>query len=158
MVTKKRLYKFPRYWYHLSKTLKEKEITLTPIDDSTNRSYEEPAGARICVAPTIEQCITALTYNLHQTFYIYRTKNIIKAKEPSENAIFDVEITNEGWIEIPMTFVKIGKLDFDRIVDILLENNKEIIEESASSGNVIYCEEVLRWWKKLKVKRFIERA
>jgi hypothetical protein len=156
MVSKKRLFKFPRYWYHLSKKLTDKEILLTPKDDSVNRSIEEPDGARICVSPTIEQCITALVYNCYQTYNIYRTKKRLIAKKPPKGAIFDGRITDEGWIEIPTVFVKIGEINFEKMQEFLDKNDIEIIEESASGGGVEYCNEVLIWWKKRKIDRFID--
>lgn len=157
MVSKKRLFKFPRYWYHLSRRLTDKEVHLIPKDDSTNRSFEEPSGARICVSPTIEQCIVAIPYDWMLTYNIYRTKKRILAKQPPKGAIFDFNITHEGWIEVPTTFVKLGVINFEKIADFLSEKYKvDIIEEAASGGGVVYSKEVLKWWKKIKVDRFIE--
>lgn len=157
MVSKKRLFKFPRYWYHLSKRLTDKEICLIPKDDSTNRSFEEPPGKRICVSPTIEQCIVALPYWHHDTYHIYRTKKKTLSKRPPKKSIFDFDITHEGWIDVPTLFVKIGAIDFDKITEYLeKEHDTDIIEEAASGGGVVYSKEVLTWWKKLKISRFIE--
>lgn len=157
MILKKRLFKFPRYWYHLSSRLSDKEVHLIPKDDSTSRSFEEPPGARICVAPTIEQCIVALPYGHHQTYHIYRTKKRMLAKKPPNGAIFDFSITSEGWIETPATFVKVGIIDFDKITNFLSKKDKsDIIEEAASGGGIAYSKEVLNWWKKFKIERFIE--
>lgn len=154
MVSKKRLFKFPRYWYHLSTTLKQNEVELIPRDDSTNRSFGEPNGKRICVAPTIEQCLTALVYGYHQTYHIYRTKKRMIPRRPPIGTIFDYSITNEGWIEIPTAFIKIGTMDFDAITS----QDIDIISESASSDNITYCKEVLQWWRKFNLKKYIKRT
>lgn len=157
MVSKKRLFKFPRYWYHLSRRHTDKEIHLIPKDDSTNRSFEEPPGARICVSPTIEQCIVAIPYDWNLTYGIYRTKKKTLAKKPPKGAIFDFSITSEGWIENPTTFVKIGIINFDKITDFFSEEDDvNIIEEAASGGGIAYSKEVLTWWKKIEIDRFIE--
>ena len=40
MILKKHLFKFPRYWYHLSRKLTDKEIHLIPKDDSIEKIYQ----------------------------------------------------------------------------------------------------------------------
>ena len=147
-------YNSKRYWYHISTTLKKKVEHLIPWDEDTgfNRGGDEPVGKRICVAPTIEQCITAIPYSLDTYCSIYRTKQKIKADKPS--GVFDANITHEGWLLSPTTFVKIGKLDFANIEKTL--NIENVIQESAAHGKVKISKEVLKWWKRIDIKQFIK--
>ena len=151
------LYNKKRYWYHVSTTLENEIEHLIPRDfdndESRNRTPSEPLGARICVAPTIEQCITAIPYHLGETIAIYRTQDKTKANEP--NGIFDINITDEGWVEEPTPFVRVGYLDFQKVEDALKVKN--VIPESASGKDPRYCGKVLKWWQKAKIKRFIKK-
>lgn len=151
----KNLFKNKRYWYHVSTTLKSKKHTLIPWNEtrSSNRSADEPGGSRICVAPTIEQCITAIPYWNH-TLRIYRTEK--KALPKKARGVFDSSITHEGWLEEPTTFIKIGTLDLNTLAKKLKQ--EDIISESASSDDLEYCKEVLKWWKNSRIERFIKRA
>src|SRR5690348_16373466 len=117
MNKKSTLFKRKRYWYHLSDSLNQKVHRLIPWTErqAVNRSATEIPGKRICVAPTIEQCITALPYSPSSEYNIYRTKEKVLANEPID--IFDSKITIEGWICIPTTFVKIRKIDFSKIIE-----------------------------------------
>lgn len=152
----KNIYKYPRYWYHISSTLKGKVEHLIPWDEDKgfNRTDREPKGKRICVAPTIEQCIVAVPYLPSSKFAIYRTIRKIKAEQAVD--VFDVNITNEGWITFPMTFVKVGTINFSEIEDKL--NIKSIISEPSSTANPQFAGRVLKWWKKLRINRFIEKV
>lgn len=153
MTSKHSLFKNKRYWYHVSSTLKSKKKTLIPWNEvkSSNRSGEEPPGERICVAPTIEQCITAIPYFL-STLTIYRTEKKVLAKKAV--GVFDSHITDEGWLTEPTTFIKIGTLNLRSLNRKLKE--EEIISDSASAYDLEYCKEVLNWWKKAKINRFIK--
>lgn len=157
MALKKRaagLFTRKRYWYHVSTTLNRRNVTLTPWDGdkAVNRDPTEPAGKRICVAPTIEQCIVAIPYHLGATISIYRTKNRELATQP--NDVFDAKVTDEGWFTVPTTFVKIGTLDFEDIEESM--GIEHVIEEVASGGNIPKTRKSLRWWKKARIKRFIK--
>lgn len=148
------LFNRKRYWYHVSTTLFGNEETLTPwgTGKGFNRSYNEPLGDRICVAPSIEQCITAIPYTLAAHLIIYRTKDKVLAAPPAD--VFDMFITEEGWIQNTTTFVKIGELDFDYIEKALKVEN--VKPEGASVGKPAYSGKVLKWWKKARIKRFIK--
>lgn len=149
-------YKNKRYWYHVSTTLKNKHERLIPWDQNKgfNRTESEPEGKRICVAPTIEQCLTAIPYCLNTICSIYRTKTPVKASKPKD--VFDVKITNEGWIEIPTSFVKFGILRFEEIEKNL--NIDNVIEEAASKAEPRLSGKVLKWWKRARINRFIKKA
>jgi len=154
--TRSSLYNKRRHWYHVSTTLEKKHERLVPWDErkSFNRDCSEPSGKRICVAPTIEQCITAIPYCLGTILTIYRTKSPIIAKRPQ--GVYDSHITEEGWIEKPMSFVKVGILKFEDIEKSLGVDN--VAEEAASSGETRKCGKVLKWWKRARIRRFIKRA
>lgn len=151
---KSRLFSTKRYWYHVSTTIKENELTLFPREDGDNRSGYEPPGKRICVAPTVEQCITAIPYCLSEECNIYRTKNKVRASAPED--VFDMNITDEGWLEIPTRFVKVGTLNFEDIEEGL--DVESVVEEAASDGERRHSRKVLNWWKKAQIKRFIKYA
>ena len=160
MRRKEPLYTKRRYWYHVSTTLRRKEIRLTPLDEtqSDNRGTSEPPGARICVAPTIEQCITAIPYSTYVTsFSIYITKSPVMAKRPFPTKdIFDWKITREGWLLKPTNFIKIGSI---RTSDIRKgENIKRIVEPAACCSTLEESKDVLRWWQALKLrKRYLHK-
>ena len=149
------LYKRKRHWYHVSTTLENEREYLIPRDfeNGFNRTPAEPLGARICVAPTIEQCITAIPYHLGETLSIYRTQDKVRAKQP--DGVFDINVTNEGWIEEPTSFVRIGYLDFQKVEDALKVKN--VIPQSTSGSEPKYSGKVFKWWKKAKIKRFIQK-
>ena len=142
---KKCFYARKRYWYHLSTTLRKKRLCLIPWDEdkASNRSGTEPTGRRICVAPSIEQCITALPYFEGETYWVYRTAKRIAACKPED--IFDSNVTKEGWIQNPTDFVKIGKF---AIADAATGCRDYIIPASASMDDPRYSGRVLSWWKK----------
>ena len=156
LLRKKSIYKHKRYWYHVSTTLKSKYVHLIPWDDSKgfNRDPTEPEGKRICVSPTIEQCITAIPYDLETKINIYRTRSPVIADKPKK--VFDVKVTNEGWLHNPTSFVKIGMLKFRDLESRL--NVEHVIEQAASEGEPRLSGKVLRWWKNAKIKRFIKKA
>lgn len=157
MANKKRsVYSYKRYWYHISSTLNRNTHRLIPWGEHRgfNRSGNEPSGKRICVAPTIEQCITAIPYSLSYKHTIYRTLSRVKAKRPKD--IFDSNVTNEGWIESPTTFLKIGVIDFDTVARGL--DIDEVMPEKATEGEVKESRKLLNWWKAAKIKRFIKKC
>lgn len=152
--SKKSLYDKRRYWYHASDTLDEPQIRLIPRNWGENRSDGEPDTTRICVAPTIEQCITALPYTFRTKLTIYRTKSPVQASCP--DGVFDSNITKEGWLLKKTSFIKMGTIRFSDIEDT--EKLDHVIPEAASGDDVSYSKEVLRWWRKMKIRRFLNRT
>ncbi len=152
----KTIYKRKRYWYHVSTTLKDKYINLVPWGSSKahNRSDSEPMGHRICVAPSIEQCIAAIPYILSGKLNIYRTRKQLVANEPMD--IFDSKVTQEGWLHAPTEFVKVGMLKFNDVEKALAI--EQVIGEAASSNDPRQVGKVLKWWQRARIKRFIKRA
>jgi len=153
---KKFIYKRRLYWYHVSTTLKDKYIRLIPWDEDRgfNRGGCEPIGKRICVTPSIEQCITAVPYVLETKFNIYRTKSKVKAHRPED--VFDAKVTQEGWLHEPTSFVKIGMINFRDVERGL--NVLQVISEAASSSEPRQSGKVLKWWKQACIKRFVKWA
>jgi hypothetical protein len=153
---KKSVYEQERYWYHASTSLSKKREHLLPWNEveGSNRGGDEPAGNRICVSPSIEQCITAIPYYYGSVFTIYRTADKIRASKPFR--VYDAHITMEGWIEIPMDFVKVGKLKFADIEKSMEIEN--VIDPCASEDNLDYTKKVLRWWKHANLQRFVKKT
>ena len=148
------LYTRPRYWYHISTTLSKQLEYLTPWSNSMktfNRGPCEPNNERICVAPTVEQCLTAVPYAPGDTFTVYRTARKCKANKPSE--VHDAHITGEGWIQEPMMFQRFGVLSLPRLSKSI---GKDIIEEAGSNVCLQRCGKVLKWWQRRNLKRHIK--
>jgi len=151
---KRSIYTYPRYWYHVSTTLNYKWVHLVPREDGFNRGGDEPDGNRICVSPSIEQCITAIPYNLDARLRIYRTKDKVIADPPKK--VFDSNVTEEGWLHKPTDFILVGRLRLGEVEKGLKVDH--VVEEAASSGHAPASGRVLRWWKRAKIDRFIKRA
>ena len=153
---KKSVYERRLYWYHVSTTLKNKYVNLVPWGqiNGINWGGGEPNDKRICVAPSIEQCITAIPYILESTCNIYRTKSRLVATHPK--GVFDSKITQEGWLHKPTSFVKIGIIKFTDVEKGL--NIKHVIPEAASLTEPRRSGRVLKWWMKANIKRFIKKA
>lgn len=156
MLTKKSrgkscLYNRKRYWYHISSTLNRKYHKLVPWDNERgfNRCSCEPNIARICVAPSIAHCFTAVPYCTGDTYNVYRTKQKVKADKPHD--VFDANVTREEWLHVPTAFVKLGIINFEMIE--MDKNIERVIEDAASKDDNKYSSKVLRWWKKIKFER-----
>jgi hypothetical protein len=108
-------YKVARYWYHVSSTLTEKFYLIDPVGFEDHKNYDdtEPTCDRFCVAPSIEKCLVAIPYCIHQTLTVYRTLSKEIASNPTD--VFDRHITHEGWILSPVNVVLIGTIDFTTI-------------------------------------------
>jgi hypothetical protein len=151
---KSSLYDEERYWYHLSSTLNRKTHRLVPWgnSDGMNRSDSEPSGKRICVAPSVAHCLTALPYCLSETYTVYRTKDPVIAKR--SHGVFDANVTKEGWIETPTVFVNIGTLSLEKVEKG--EKLDNVISESASGEEPRYSGKVYKWWSKINLEKYIK--
>ena len=149
------LFENSRYWYHISTTLRRKRHCLTPWDNGRgfNRNPLEPDVKRICVAPSVPHCLTAVPYSPGETFTIYRTAHKVKATYAE--GVYDAPITMEGWIQASMMFVKIGTLSLPYVARTYGIN---IIDEAASGSDNRYSGKVLAWWNRCPLKRYIKRA
>ncbi len=133
MQTEKFDYNKKRYWYHISTNDFGESVVFKPKEDGRNRDRTEVKLARLCVAPTIPQCIVALPLWIDDfdnfeypsiprkhSLYVYQSDKKRIAKEPyfrrkdlekGEIGLpFDYGVTKEGWIVRPASFKKIGML------------------------------------------------
>jgi hypothetical protein len=156
-MTQQKLYSEKRYWYHLSSTLKKKKERLSPRDNDEgfNRTSFEPNTRRICVSPTLEQCLAAIPYGKHDTYTIYRTSKKVRAKPPRD--VFDSHLTQEGWFSSPTVFVRVGVLDFEKILTPKGTRQK-IISQAASLGFPDMSLKVYKWWLKVDPWKFVNSA
>lgn len=97
-----------RHYYHIRQSDDwGSEVTLYPKEEGKFRCPFEPLVPRICVAPTIPQCIVALGNLLNEKpIYVYKTKYEIADRdiiEPYE--VPDSHITDEAWLCEPTDFV-----------------------------------------------------
>lgn len=147
----KELYRVPRFWYHVSTTLKRKKELLTPRknDEGFNRCDTEPDVKRICVAPTLEQCLTAVPYGKYDIISIYRTQKKVVAKK--SHGVFDSEITQEGWITSPTVFIKMGSISMLKV-----KNKTKLITEAATVGNIQSSQHAYKWWVKFNPWQIVD--
>lgn len=111
-------WKKPRKWYHISKFDLGAKATFEPVENLNNRDAMEPAGKRICVAPTIAHCLTAIcTYS---NSYVYQTANPVIATRASRK-VWDSAITREGWLLVPTEFVRVGELLIGKLIKEMIE-------------------------------------
>ena len=83
--------------------------------------YEYVNHARICMSPTIEQCLIALNYtkgNGEIPYYVYSqdipgSKLILNDYLNKKHWIFDSHITHETWLVKPVTLLFLGKILVD---------------------------------------------
>lgn len=94
------------YWYHITEKNWSSTILLKPIQFGDNWGSDEDGPPRICVAPTIEQCFAAVPYSEYKNsdYKVYKTKHP-EIATPGE--VDDFQMTNEHWILVPTTFIKI---------------------------------------------------
>jgi len=70
---------------------------------------------RICVAPTILQCLIGMAgWDLGHV-WIYRTVNEVKAYKVRVEDVFDVVLTDEHWILEDCEFEQLGKYDLEAL-------------------------------------------
>ena len=152
---KRSLFENPRYWYHISTTLKHKREYLTPWDNSKgfNRSSSEPDVKRTCVGPSVAHCFTAVPYCSGEKYIIYRTAQKVKATQA--RGVYDASVTQEGWIQTPTMFVRIGTLSLRSMTK---QMGTSIIDECASGSDTRWTGKVLAWWKRQKLYLYIKRA
>lgn len=151
------LYEKKRYWYHVSTTLKKPLEFLKPRsnDEGFNRSEGEPDIKRICVSPTLSQCLIAIPYRKQNILYIYRTEKQVIAKKSS--GVFDSPVTMEGWLTKPTWFVRMGTLDMEKITN---SNGKliKVPSEVASHGCLNFSKILYRWWVGHDPWKFVRKS
>lgn len=104
----------PQYFYHLTDKPWSFRILLSPRSEGCNRDFDEPNTPRICVSPSVEQCMVAIYICPDDIFYVYRTEDKIKGTKEPTKMIADAHITGERWIIKPTWFVRVGTLTMDK--------------------------------------------
>jgi hypothetical protein len=111
MNTKSTAPKQKRYWYFVTGNFFGDSIQLRPRIPHT-AGEEEPRIKRICVAPTIAHCLSAVVM-YDRVANIYRTKRRVNASKCW--GVGDSEITKEHWLFRPTEFELVGSIDISRI-------------------------------------------
>ena len=128
-----------RYWYHLSFDLDKDEIEIYPWDKRKHRSAGEPNGKRLCMAPSVAHCLTAIPQRSH--YFIYRTPFKITVQEP--DGVYDSDITKEGWITEKIKLKRIGSINLDRI----RQEMGDLPADAALVPRIDWCKRCLRQWR-----------
>ena len=94
--------------YHLSRN--PNLTTLTPkIPKQAVSGNEDVSIPRVCFAPTIEGCLSALQDN-DAEYYVYTPVNQKLKGYSCKNHVIDAVITGERWIKKTVQVKKIGKI------------------------------------------------
>lgn len=106
-----RMTRDPRFYYHVTEKCGWKDrVRLFPRENSHPgvhcRCPEEPDIARICVSPSVEQCMVSVDVVDEQRVYVYRTARRLLASHPFN--VCDSRLTGERWLLKPTVFVKVG--------------------------------------------------
>lgn len=123
------------YMYHISRVYKGVKAKITPkIPRFAKENCENYSTKRICVSPTIRQCIQGIdgiermsnsSLEIGSSWYVYKTdKKGIPAKK-----ILDFDVTNEHWIKEETTFSYVGRIFRFSESDFAVFKNKKIILE-----------------------------
>lgn len=82
-----------------------------PSNFFTKNGYEDDKTKRVCFAPSIDQCLMALSQDLTgKEFYVYNPARKYNTYKPSTKEVPDSKITGEIWIKEPVELVCIGKI------------------------------------------------
>lgn len=156
----------PIYMYHVSPK---------PLHGADNSIVMEPKHIwngeddlfhikRICVAPTIEQCLVAIAPTDFNKFYVYRTLTVVK-KSVMSYGVFDSALTQERWLTRTRKFklvaeIHIGDTDIEtEILSREWEENKPypnyILMDFSSRGGM---HDLKRQHRELnKTRRFLKQ-
>lgn len=94
--------------YHLSLINHGPVLTVgraTPSDPSS----KEPATPRLCVSPTIAQCLGARMFWPYTDVWVYRTEKPVRGVTPVD--VWDACITHERWLLPGQSLQRVSKLD-----------------------------------------------
>lgn len=125
-----------QFYYHITTKAWPDELTLSPRKYGVNRGEDEPNISRICVAPTVEGCLTALGSCLtgSSNIYIYRTVRKVKAIKP--NSVVDAKITGEMWLLRPIKFKYIDTIKKNTLPEYLFWMQAGIEETLHEQKNI----------------------
>lgn len=96
-----------RYWYFITQNDMGTSMSLNPRCP-INKCDEEPNIARICVAKSAANCMTAINLVTGKV-YVYRTRRKVKARVPYD--VYDSHITTEHWLMSRTRFTLVDTLD-----------------------------------------------
>ena len=103
--------------FHLSK-IKLHNLVLVPQVPNNflvNHGYEDSVTKRVSFAPSIDDCLKAMSSNLtNTTLYVYAAPIGTKFIKPSTQQVPDVKITNERWV---LEEVQIGLVAVIKVLD-----------------------------------------
>lgn len=104
----------PFHFWHVTEKEWGSSVLLYPrhSHDCERRPGEEPNTPRICVCPTVAQCLAAIPVGEYP-LNVYRTARKQRALYP--HRICDSYITQERWLDKPTTFIKRGLIHKDLI-------------------------------------------
>jgi hypothetical protein len=92
-------------------------------------------------------------YSPGEKFTVYRTAR--KVTVTAAEDVYDANVTLEGWIQVPMLFVKIGTLSLPMVSQ---EEGVNIVDEAASGDALRQSGRVLAWWKRRHLDKYIKRT
>lgn len=103
--------------YFVSRISMDDELLRPGIPDNyfTKSGYEDSCTPRICFAPSIDQCLMALSQNLEgMELYVHVPEDVQKVVYPTKNQVPDCEITGEVWVTKPVKLQCIGKIKVEK--------------------------------------------
>lgn len=112
--------KIPQNLYFLSKNNMNDKMLIPRIPDNymTRNGYEDNKTKRVCFAPSVDQCLMALSMKLpNEEMFVHIIDPNISKKVlekiiyyPTQKQVPDVKITGEIWILKPIKVFCIGKI------------------------------------------------
>lgn len=107
-------------YYFLSDKYLQTITPRVPDNRLTRRGYEDNKTERICVAPSIEQCLFSIgIYNKEiKRFYVYRpSKSDYIHHVPTEEEVPDINITDELWLLEPVNLTLMGIIETNKTLN-----------------------------------------
>ena len=98
-----------QFLFHVTSEEWGEEKILLPRDDGDNRDMSEDPIDRVCVSPTLSQCLSAIPYSNYKEYNIYRTEKEVRAYYANKS-VFDRKITREKWLLEETKFIWVGSI------------------------------------------------
>ncbi len=121
-------------YYRLEKNDLGKQFTFNPVVPSGQCGSELALYSkhkRICVAPSIEKCLLALSGRGDRKLYVYAVENPrpIEHGKPKK-CVGDWKFTKEAWLIKPTEFKRIGRINITKqaVVDWAWKDESELID------------------------------
>lgn len=101
--------------YCISQRNMDGETLVPRIPDNylTKNGYEDADTPRVCFAPSVDQCLIALSQNnANKSFYVYEPEDQSKIDvyKPNTKAVPDSKITGELWAIQPVKLKRVGQI------------------------------------------------